>query len=115
MKIRAHLGTIVLTLAVAAVVVPTALAGSPRDGRSPDTKDAAARAQLQAHNPGDGWYYRFVPLRGPSARVVLDGRSPDTKDAADYPMKQLMELNPEAKTNLLPLMSVMTNNSAPPK
>jgi hypothetical protein len=27
----------------------------------------------------------------------------DTNDAADYPMKQLMELSPDAKTNILPL------------
>ena len=41
--------------------------------------------------------------------------TPDTKDAADYPMRQLMEFNPEAKTNLLPLMRAATNNPPSPQ
>jgi len=39
--------------------------------------------------------------------------TPDTKDAAEYPMRQLMEFNPEAKTNLLPVIRAMTN-AVPP-
>jgi len=86
-KIRAHLGTIVLALALAAVVVPAALAVAPRDGRSPDTKDAAAAAQ-----PVDSVVGAPVDGRSPDtidaallaqqrSLVPLDGRSPDTLDA----------------------------------
>jgi hypothetical protein len=87
-KIRTHLGTIVLTLAVAAVVVPAALAGAPRDGRSPDTKDAA----IAAHSAGsvvgapvDGRSPDTIDaalLAQQGSFVLLDGRSPDTVDAA---------------------------------
>ena len=40
--------------------------------------------------------------------------TPDTKDAVEYPIKQLMELNPETKTNLLPLIGTMTNTNKAP-
>jgi len=87
-KIRAHLGTIVLTLAVAAVLVPTALAGAPRDGRSPDTKDAAIAARSVdslVGAPVDGRSPDTIDaalLAQERLAVPLDGRSPDTIDAA---------------------------------
>ena len=86
MKIRAHLGTIVLTLAIAAFAVPAAL-GSGFDGRSPDTKDAAIAAHSALAAPADGRSPDTIDaaLQAHSVNLVttpLDGRSPDTIDAA---------------------------------
>ena len=88
MKIRAHLVTTVLALTVAAVAVPAALGGVPRDGRSPDTKDAAIAAHSASSvivAPVDGRSPDTVDAalaaQG-SSLVPLDGRSPDTVDAA---------------------------------
>lgn len=88
MKIRAHLVTIVLSLAVAFVVIPAALGGTPRDGRSPDTKDAA----IAAHSLDSVVGARFdgrspdtidAALAAQARSLVpVDGRSPDTVDAA---------------------------------
>jgi hypothetical protein len=66
---------VALGAAIAAFAVPAALGGvGPGfDGRSPDTKDAAAQAQLHRYAPSDAWLH---------SAVVRDGRSPDTKDAA---------------------------------
>jgi hypothetical protein len=85
-KIRAHLGTIVLTLAIAAFAVPAAL-GSGFDGRSPDTKDAAIAAHSALAAPVDGRSPDTIDaaLQAHSVNLVttpLDGRSPDTIDAA---------------------------------
>jgi hypothetical protein len=87
-KIRAHLVTTVLALTVAAVAVPAALGGVPRDGRSPDTKDAAIAAHSASSvivAPVDGRSPDTVDAalaaQG-SSLVPLDGRSPDTIDAA---------------------------------
>src|SRR5262249_49052855 len=58
---------------------------TPRDGRSPDTKDAALAARQQTFTPADGRSpdtrdaAQAVQARLPSP---LDGRSPDTRDAA---------------------------------
>jgi hypothetical protein len=85
-KIRAHLGTIVLTLAIAAFAVPAAL-GSGFDGRSPDTKDAAIAAHSALAAPVDGRSPDTIDaaVQAHSVNLVttpLDGRSPDTIDAA---------------------------------
>lgn len=72
--------------ALGAVAVPSALAGGPFDGRSPDTRDAA----LQAHSTTSS----LIDGRSPDTRdfaalahaavvtQVADGRSPDTRDFA---------------------------------
>ena len=96
-KIRRTGILVALGAAIAAFAVPAALGavGSGFDGRSPDTKDAAAQAQLQTNNPGDGWYYRaLAPQRQNSVTVPapLDGRSPDTKDAADAARYQTVSI-----------------------
>jgi hypothetical protein len=70
-KIRRTGILLALGAAIASFAVPAAL-GSGFDGRSPDTRDAAAQAQLERYAPSDAWL----------DSVVLDGRSPDTKDAA---------------------------------
>ncbi len=56
-----------MLMALGCVAATCALAGSP-DGRSPDTKDAAAAAH--------------AGIAAAGMKAVLDGRSPDTKDAA---------------------------------
>lgn len=74
--------TVVLTAGLAVVAVPSALAGS-FDGRSPDTRDAAASAHTSPYGAPDGWYPYAVALTN-AARTpqVADGRSPDTRDFA---------------------------------
>jgi hypothetical protein len=70
-----------LGVSVAAFAVPTALGF---DGRSPDTRDAAEQAQLNAVVDGrspdtlDAAYQARLDSLG----TVVDGRSPDTLDAA---------------------------------
>jgi hypothetical protein len=107
--IKQAAASLALATTIAALVVPTALAGgSPSgtyrdgwygyavsqtkqqhtalsDGRSPDTRDAAAAAS-QANSPygsSDGWYSYAVSLtKQQHQAALLDGRSPDTRDAA---------------------------------
>src|SRR5579859_3303475 len=55
------------------------------DGRSPDTRDAAAAASQanSRYGPPDGWYGYAVSLTTQQHQTTpLDGRSPDTRDAA---------------------------------
>jgi len=98
---------IALATTIAVLVVPTALAGSAlRDGRAPDTRDAAAVAhqagstlvdgrspdkadaarvaQQSLYGAPDGWYGYAVSLTQASRSGVtpLDGRAPDTLDSA---------------------------------
>ncbi len=110
--IKQAAATVALATTVAVLAVPTALAGSSSsgtyrdgwygyavsltkqqhrhqtavlDGRSPDTRDAAAAASHadSRYGPLDGWYGYAVSLtRQQSQPAVLDGRSPDTRDAA---------------------------------
>jgi hypothetical protein len=78
-----------LVLALACLSAPLALAdaggppplnGAGYDGRSPDTKDAAAVAH---HNQRTIANTKLATTAGPSMNGVgYDGRSPDTKDAA---------------------------------
>src|SRR5438874_6005666 len=70
--IRRMLAVSALPVAVAALVVSSALAGRI-DGRSLDTRDAALAAQQTDFGARDGWN---------SWAASLDGRSPDTRDAA---------------------------------
>src|SRR5581483_5731160 len=69
-----------LAAAVAALAAPSALAGKA-DGRSPDTRDAAAAAHVSYGSP-DGWYPWAVAQTTLQNRRLVDGRSPDTLDAA---------------------------------
>lgn len=89
---------------VAALVVPAASAGHPSnrpvdgayfdaltlskqqnqvvDGRSPDTRDAAAAARA-GYGPVDPQFVRaLMLLKQTQASPLVDGRSPDTIDAA---------------------------------
>jgi hypothetical protein len=54
------------------------------DGRSPDTRDAAAAAQAASSRFGapDGWYPYALSLTKQQHPTLFDGRSPDTRDAA---------------------------------
>ena len=65
----------------AVVAVPSALAGG-FDGRSPDTRDAAASAHASTYGAPDGWYPSAVSLTNAARTQVTDGRSPDTRDFA---------------------------------
>jgi hypothetical protein len=91
--LRRITGGAAVAVALAALAVPQALAGSGvRDGRSPDTKDAARAVQQpgstrgfagSAYGPPDGWYGYAVELtKAAASSPVTDGRSPDTRDAA---------------------------------
>jgi hypothetical protein len=54
------------------------------DGRSPDTRDAAAAALAASSRFGapDGWYPYAVSITSQQHSTLVDGRSPDTRDAA---------------------------------
>jgi hypothetical protein len=54
------------------------------DGRSPDTRDAAAAALATSSRFGapDGWYPYVVSITSQQHPALFDGRSPDTRDAA---------------------------------
>jgi hypothetical protein len=90
---------------VAALVVPAASAGHPSnrpvdrayfhaltsskqqnqvvDGRSPDTRDAAAAAARAGYGPVDPQFVRaLMLLKQTQASPLVDGRAPDTIDAA---------------------------------
>jgi len=78
---------VALAATIALLAVPSALAGgsSLLDGRSPDTRDAAAAAARANPSYGapDGWYGYAVTLTKQQKQSTLsDGRSPDTRDAA---------------------------------
>jgi hypothetical protein len=90
MRTHTHLEKITVALAVAAFAVAPAALATPRDGRSPDTRDAALTTQQHPAMPADG--------RSPDTRdaalaaqpnsshalltAPIDRRSPDTIDAA---------------------------------
>ena len=63
MRTNTNLSKTTVALAVAAFAIAPAALATPRDGRSPDTRDAAFTAQQHLAAPADG-------------------RSPDTRDAA---------------------------------
>ncbi len=73
-----RIGLVALIAAIVALPA-TALAGV-RDGRSPDTKDAA----VAAHAPKVGYGFGQSGFAGRATQPprVVDGRSPDTRDAA---------------------------------
>ena len=54
MRTHTHLDKITVALAVAAFAVAPAALAAPRDGRSPDTRDAALTAQQHLAAPADG-------------------------------------------------------------
>ena len=63
MRTNTNLSKTTVALAVAAFAIAPAALATPRDGRSPDTRDVAFTAQQHLAAPADG-------------------RSPDTRDAA---------------------------------
>ena len=106
--IRRTATALALAATIVAVVAPAALAGGNSqfgppdgwypyavsitkqqqsqvtDGRSPDTRDAAAAAQAASSRFGapDGWYPYAVSITSRQHPALLDGRCPDTQDAA---------------------------------
>ena len=85
MRTHTRLSTMMVAVAIAAFVVAPAALATPRDGRSPDTRDVARIAQQRLAATAEG--------RSPDTRdaafiarqdlaALIDGRSPDTRDAA---------------------------------
>jgi hypothetical protein len=70
---------IALVAVIAAFAALPATAGAGvRDGRSPDTKDAAYMAHLDGRSPDT----IDAASRAHATPSIVDGRSPDTRDAA---------------------------------
>ena len=90
MRTRTHLSKTTVALAVAAFAVAPAALAAPRDGRSPDTRDAALTAQQHLAAPADrrspDTRDAALAAHQPSSNALLttpvDRRSPDTIDAA---------------------------------
>ncbi len=85
LRLTQRLGLVLGACAVAALATATAGAGI-RDGRSPDTRDAASAAS--SASPSAGFVERNDAAHfggggsTESVQLVRDGRSPDTLDAA---------------------------------
>jgi hypothetical protein len=74
-----------LVLAVLVFAVAPLATAAVKDGRSPDTKDAAALASFDGRSPDtlDAAALASTSRTAPLApAAVVDGRSPDTRDAA---------------------------------
>ncbi len=82
-RITHRIGLLTATVALAAFLPPLATAGGV-DGRSPDTKDAAAlvHAQTVALSDGRSPDTRDAAAIAHATQPAVDGRSPDTRDAA---------------------------------
>ena len=76
---RSHLCLVGAILAL--VVAPLAAAGV-RDGRSPDTLDAAAVASFDGRSPDTVDAAVLARDAASTPLAVVDGRSPDTSDAS---------------------------------
>ena len=90
MRTNTNLSKTTVALAVAAFAIAPAALATPRDGRSPDTRDAALTAQQHLAAPADGrspdTRDAALAAQQPSSNALLttpvDRRSPDTIDAA---------------------------------
>jgi hypothetical protein len=90
MRTNTNLSKTTVALAVAAFAIAPAALATPRDGRSPDTRDAALTAQQHLAAPADGrspdTRDAALAAQQHSSNVLLttpvDRRSPDTIDAA---------------------------------
>ena len=78
LRITHRIGFLVVALALGALLAPVAGA-TIKDGRSPDTKDAAYLAHLDGRSPDT---IDAAAQAHATPPVVVDGRSPDTRDAA---------------------------------
>ena len=67
-----------LAVVVAFAALPMVAGAGVRDGRSPDTKDAAALAHFDGRSPDTV----DAGLRAHETQPNVDQRSPDTRDAA---------------------------------
>jgi hypothetical protein len=78
---------LVLATALAALAIPSALAGNSSrygapDGWYPYVVSLTKASTASRYGPQDGWYPYAVSLTTARHTAVLDGRSPDTIDAA---------------------------------
>jgi hypothetical protein len=69
-----------LTVLAIASIAATSATAAIRDGRSPDTKDAAYLAHLDGRSPDT--LDAAAAAHAKPGQPTLDGRSPDTRDAA---------------------------------
>lgn len=78
MSIRTTRRIGLVAVVVAFGVLPATVGAGIRDGRSPDTKDAAALAHFDGRSPDTV----DAGLRAHETQPTVDLRSPDTRDAA---------------------------------
>jgi hypothetical protein len=72
---------------VAACAAPATAAAQNQDLRSPDTRDAAAAAQMQGYQDLRSPDARDVGRPSPDTQVAQDLRSPDARDAGRPPVQ----------------------------